>query len=109
MRGIISIAAALREFDSCFRDHPAAQMTAELVREEYRQRIESLRPTRLAFHDHPDSLRHLHVALVAAQRKELIRLWRAQEIGNETLHEIGLIQNFPNFHFCEIRRKQSAL
>ena len=43
---------------------------------------------RLAFHDHPDSLRHLHVALVAAQRKELIRLWRAQEIGDETLHEI---------------------
>ena len=28
------------------------------------------------------------LALVAAQRKELIRLWRAQEIGDETLHEI---------------------
>ena len=80
--------AALREFDSCSRDNPTAQATAELVREEYRQRIESLHPTRLAFNDHSDSLNHLHLALVAAQRKELIRLWRAQEIGDETLHEI---------------------
>ncbi len=80
--------AALSQFDTCAVDHPTAKVTSDLVREEYKQRIESLHPTRLAFHDQPDSLQHLHLALVAAQRKELIRLWRTREIGDETLHEI---------------------
>ncbi len=80
--------AALRQFDTCSRDHPTAQATSDLVREEYRQRIESLHPTRLAFADLPQSLVLLRLALAAAQRKELIRLWRAREIGDETLHEI---------------------
>ncbi len=80
--------AALREFDTCSKEHPTSQTTADLVREEYRQRIESLHPTRLAFEAQPESLQQLRLALVAAERKELIRLWRAQEIGDEALHEI---------------------
>ncbi len=80
--------AALREFDTCSRDHPTAKVTSDLVREEYRQRIESLHPTRLAFHDQPESFQQLRIALVSAERKELIRLWRAHEIGDDTLHEI---------------------
>ncbi|MEO5860940.1 MAG: Na+/H+ antiporter [Burkholderiales bacterium] len=80
--------AALRQFDTCSKEHPTSQTTADLVREEYRQRIESLHPTRLAFEAQPESLQQLRLALVAAERKELIRLWRAQEIGDEALHEI---------------------
>ena len=80
--------AALRQFDTCSRDHPTAQATADLVREEYRQRIESLHPIRLAFAEPAESLSHLRLALVSAQRTELVRLWRAREIGDETLHEI---------------------
>jgi monovalent cation/hydrogen antiporter len=80
--------AALRQFDTCSLEHPTAQATSDLVREEYRQRVESLHPTRLAFTDQPESLAHLRLALVAAQRTELIRLWRTREIGDETLHEI---------------------
>ena len=80
--------AALSQFDTCALDHPTAKVTSDLVREEYKQRIESLHPTRLAFHDQPESMQHLRLALVAAQRKELIRLWRTREIGDETLHEI---------------------
>ena len=80
--------AALREFDNCSLEHPTTKITSDLVREEYRQRIESLHPTRLAFHDQPESMRHLRIALVAAERKELLHLWRTREIGDETLHEI---------------------
>jgi monovalent cation/hydrogen antiporter len=80
--------AALRQFDTCAKEHPTSQITADLVREEYQQRIESLHPTRLAFDEQPESFQQLRLALVEAERKELIRLWRAQEIGDETLHEI---------------------
>jgi monovalent cation/hydrogen antiporter len=80
--------AALRAFDTCSNEHPTAKTTADLVREEYRQRIESLHPTRLAFHDQPESMQDLRLALVVAQRKELIHLWKTREIGDETLHEI---------------------
>ncbi len=80
--------AALRAFDTCSNEHPTAKTTADLVREEYRQRIVSLHPTRLAFHDQPESMQDLRLALVVAQRKELIHLWKTREIGDETLHEI---------------------
>jgi monovalent cation/hydrogen antiporter len=80
--------AALREFDTCSHEHPTAKAASDLVREEYRQRIDSLHPTRLAFQDQPETMQHLRLALVTAQRKELIRLWRSREIGDDTLHEI---------------------
>ncbi len=80
--------AALREFDTCASEHPTAKVYSDLVQAEYRERIESLHPTRLAFHDQPESMQDLRIALVEAERKELIRLWRAREIGDETLHEI---------------------
>ena len=80
--------AALRQFDICATENPTTKATADLVREEYKQRIESLHPTRLAFHENPDSLKNLRLDLIKTERQELIRLWRTNEIGDETLHEI---------------------
>ena len=76
------------DFGAGASEHPTAKVYSDLVQAEYRERIESLHPTRLAFHDQPESMQDLRIALVEAERKELIRLWRAREIGDETLHEI---------------------
>ena len=80
--------AALRTFDEHVKDHGIPQTSAERLREEYQQRLESLHPTRLAMTEQQDTLNHLRLVLIKAQRKELIQQWKLQKIGDETLHEI---------------------
>lgn len=80
--------AALRTFDEYAKEHSIPQTSAERLREEYQQRLESLHPTRLAMTEQQDTLNHLRLVLLRAQRKELIHQWKLQEIGDETLHEI---------------------
>ncbi|MEO6022050.1 MAG: Na+/H+ antiporter [Burkholderiales bacterium] len=80
--------AALRTFDEYTQEHSIPHTSVERLREEYQQRLESLHPTRLLQTTQQDTLHHLRLVLIGAQRKELIKQWKLQKIGDETLHEI---------------------
>jgi monovalent cation/hydrogen antiporter len=80
--------AALQALPALAAEHAVAQSLSAEIRAGYEERIAAAHPAQLILsgeHDHRSLLR---MALLNAERRELIRLWRDQRIGDETLHEI---------------------
>jgi monovalent cation/hydrogen antiporter len=80
--------AALEVIDRHALAHGTPEEVVRQARAAYEERLRSLHPSALALSVETDHRRQLKLALLAAERRELIRLWRAQELGDEALHEI---------------------
>jgi monovalent cation/hydrogen antiporter len=80
--------AALEEIRRVGREDQIATETIEHVCAEYQLRLARSHPTRLVLTEGDDPVVRLRRAALQAERRELIKLWRAQEIGDEVLHHL---------------------
>ena len=81
------IKVALQEVEKTAVEADIPEATLEHVRWEYKARLQELEPTSLILGDIP-YLHQLRLAALAAERRELIRLWRNHEINDEVLQRI---------------------
>lgn len=81
------IKVALEEIEKTALEADIPTETLEHVRWEYKARLQELEPTSLILGDIPH-VRQLRLAAVAAERRELIKLWRNQEINDDVLQRI---------------------
>jgi Na+/H+ antiporter len=80
--------AALEELDRQLAERWAHEDIVRVVAAEYRARMEALGPHQLVMVGADEPLRQTRQAAVRAERRRLIELWRADAIGDETLHRI---------------------
>jgi monovalent cation/hydrogen antiporter len=80
--------AALTHLDSAAGAHGASAAVVNELRTHYLTQIEELSPAQLVLTDAQHHRHSLRAALLQAERRELIRLWRAHEVGDDALHSI---------------------
>src|ERR1700674_1974592 len=80
--------AALEEIYSVGRQDQIEKEMVERVCTEYRLRLASAHPPRLVLTEGDDPVARWRRAALGAERRELIQLWRNQEIGDEVLHHL---------------------
>ena len=80
--------AALEEIHRVGREDQIDKETVDHVCAEYRLRLARAHPTRLVLADGDDPVVRLRRAALQAERRELIKLWRDQDIGDEVLHDL---------------------
>lgn len=80
--------AGLIEVDRFGRDEGVPPAICDPVRTEYEIRLKAAEPRQLAFTFADDLALRLRRAVVRAERRELIRLWRDETIGAEVLQSL---------------------
>jgi len=81
--------AAIAAIDTVVAKEGIPNELAERIRAEFAEQITLAVPEGLVLrHSGADDARHLRAAAVKAERQELIRLWRENEISDEVLHKI---------------------
>jgi CPA1 family monovalent cation:H+ antiporter len=80
--------AGLAEVDRFSQEEGVSAEIRDPVRAEYEVRIQAAQPRQLAFTFSDDLAVRLRRAVVRAERRELIRLWREETIGAEILQRL---------------------
>jgi monovalent cation/hydrogen antiporter len=80
--------AALEELDRHALDPWASDEIVRIVAAEYRARIETLSAHHMVMISEDEPLRRTRRAAVQAERRRLIELWRAEQIGDDILHRL---------------------
>lgn len=81
--------AAIAAIDAVAAQEGIPHELAERIRAEFAEKITLAVPDGLILsHSGADSARHLRDAAVKAERQELIRIWRENQISDEVLHHI---------------------
>jgi monovalent cation/hydrogen antiporter len=80
--------AALAQLEKVAAHHGASEAMVNELRTQYLAQLEDLNPTQLVLTDSQNHRHSLRAALLHAERRELIRLWRAHEVGDDALHSI---------------------
>jgi Na+/H+ antiporter len=81
---------ALEEIERLEQERDVTPEVAASLRNEYTTRRAHAAPTAVALEDNADPWRRSRLALVRAERRALIALWHAGQIGDEVMHEIEL-------------------
>ena len=80
--------AALAAIGESAQQHAVPEALAERIRAEFAEKVMLDIPGREVMHAAADPARHLRRAAIEAERRELIRIWRANEISDEVLHHL---------------------
>jgi monovalent cation/hydrogen antiporter len=80
--------AALARLDGFAAEHGASDAVVDELRTQYHAQLEELSATQLVLTGAQNHRHSLRSALLQAERRELIRLWRAHEVGDDALHSI---------------------
>ncbi|HEX4798690.1 MAG TPA: Na+/H+ antiporter [Burkholderiales bacterium] len=81
--------AAIAAIDAVAANDEIPHELAERIRAEFAEKITLAVPGGLVLsHSGADDARHLRAAAVKAERQELIRLWRENQISDEVLHHV---------------------
>lgn len=80
--------AALEAIHRLGREEHIVKETVNHVCAEYQLRLARAHPTRLVLAYGDDPVVRLRRAALSAERQELIKLWRDQEIGDEVMHRL---------------------
>ncbi|MET1085201.1 MAG: Na+/H+ antiporter [Burkholderiales bacterium] len=80
--------AALQEIEVFSRDERVSPEIQDPLRAEYELRLKCADPRQAAFSYADNIDLRLRLSAIAAQRRELIRLWREEAIGAETLQSL---------------------
>lgn len=91
-------AAALAAIDARLAAAGAPAEWAEGLRAEIAERIALAAPAGIADSPRRALLEHLRAEAIAAERRELIRLWRANEIGDEVMHHLEELLDYEEAH-----------
>lgn len=98
VRATIS-AAALQAIDAQLAAEQAPREWAEALKAEIAERVALAAPEEGDAPARAELVRRLRHAAIAAERRELIRLWRANEISDEVLHHLEEILDYQEAHF----------
>ena len=91
-------AAALAAIDELLAMEGAPSEWADRLRAEITDRIAQAAPDGLEQSPRTDLLARLRHAAIVAERRELIRLWRGNEISDEVLHHLEAILDYQEAH-----------
>jgi CPA1 family monovalent cation:H+ antiporter len=97
VRAAIS-AAALAAIDEQVKTEGAPDQWADQLRTEITERIMLAAPEGLEQTPRTELLARLRHAAIKAERKELIRLWRNNEISDEVMRHLEEILDFQEAH-----------
>ena len=97
VRGAIS-AAALAAIDEMMKAEGAPDEWADQLRTEITERITLAAPEGLEHTPRTDLIARLRHTAIKAERKELIRLWRDNEISDEVMRHLEEILDFQEAH-----------
>jgi CPA1 family monovalent cation:H+ antiporter len=78
--------AAMSAIGEAVRRESLPEELAERIRAEFAEKVTLDVPGREVLHAGSDPARRLRRAAIGAERRELIRIWRANEISDEVLH-----------------------
>lgn len=98
VRATIS-AAALQAIDAQLAAEQAPPEWADALKAEIAERVSLAAPEEGDATARAELIRRLRHAAIAAERRELIRLWRANEISDEVLHHLEEILDYQEAHF----------
>lgn len=97
VRAAIS-AAALSAIDGIMRSENAPDEWADRLRQEIADRIALAAPEGLEVTPRSELVARLRHAAILAERRELIRLWRDNEISDEVMHHLEEILDYQEAH-----------
>ena len=80
--------AALTAIGAAAQRQAMPENLAERIRAEFAEKVTLDVPGREMLHAGSDPARQLRRAAIEAERRELIRIWRANEISDEVLHRL---------------------
>jgi hypothetical protein len=80
--------AALAAIDKVAESEQLAGALAERIRAEFADQVKLDIPGAEPAHVGRDPARQLRRAAISAERRELIRIWRDNQISDEVLHEL---------------------
>lgn len=91
-------AAAIAAIDGIMLAENAPGAWADQLRTEITDRITLAAPQGLELSPKADLIMRLRHAAIVAERKELIRLWRSNEISDEVMHHLEEILDYQEAH-----------
>lgn len=91
-------AAALNAIDDIMRTESAPREWADQLRAEITDRITLAAPEGLDLTPRTELMMRLRHAAIKAERRELIRLWRDNEISDEVMHHLEEILDYQEAH-----------
>ena len=91
-------AAALAAIDARLQAEGAPAEWADRLRAEITDRIEQAAPDGLEQTPRSELVKRLRHAALQAERRELIRLWRENEISDEVMHHLEEILDYQEAH-----------
>lgn len=80
--------AAMDAIGEVARNEQIPEPLAERIRAEFAEKVTLDIPGREVSHTRADPARHLRRAAIEAERRELIRIWRENQISDEVLHHL---------------------
>jgi monovalent cation/hydrogen antiporter len=80
--------AAMDAIGAVARQEQIPEPLAERIRAEFAEKVTLDIPGREVGHSRADPARHLRRAAIEAERRELIRIWRENQISDEVLHHL---------------------
>lgn len=90
--------AALAAIDKALAEEEAPVEWADQLRTEIADRIALAAPDGLELTPRTELVKRLRHAAIQAERQELIRLWRENEIGDEVMHHLEEILDYQEAH-----------
>ena len=90
--------AALQALDQHARDHDSPGLWVESLRTEVTNRIALAVPQEDDHGAYQASIMHLRRAVIQAERKELIRLWRDNQVSDEVMHRVEEMLDHQEAH-----------
>lgn len=90
--------AALAAVDKALAEEGAPVEWADQLRMEITDRIALAAPEGLELTPRAELMKRLRHAAIQAERQELIRLWRENEIGDEVMHHLEEILDYQEAH-----------
>jgi hypothetical protein len=90
--------AALAAIDAALAAEKAPVEWADQLRAEITDRIALAAPDGLELTPRAELIKRLRHAAIQAERRELIRLWRENEISDEVMHHLEEILDYQQAH-----------
>lgn len=102
-------AAALQAIDATLAAEGAPPQWAESLKGEIAERIALVSSETEDLTPRLEMVNKLRQAAIAAERKELIRLWRGNEISDEVMHHVMELLDYEQAHLPAVGKKEPGL